>query len=593
MMASMKTITRTQGGVRASVLLCALLGFGGCAGADSVAGDVSLDVDDTAQGDAPTDTVPGQLIDVDSEPPDFLDECDTNQDCVSGWCVPTSSGNRCSKGCGAGCPPGWECGPVVNNPIDVTLVCLDRTMSLCHPCRTDADCNRFTAGGGHRCLDYGDAGRFCGMSCRTDLAGTCPDGYECSESAGVGGQGQCVPTAGECECNELARELELSTDCGVANAIGRCEGVRVCTEAGLSACSARTPAPETCNGIDDDCNGIVDDGLAPEPCQLTNAHGSCPGTAYCIAGQTECLGVAPRAEECNGKDDNCNGLTDEGFPDLDGDGIADCVDPDIDGDGAPNVVDCAPYDPTIFPGQVEQCNGQDDNCNGLTDEEDALGCTLFYRDVDGDTFGSDAHPPRCLCGPEPATYYTATVAGDCDDLEATTYPGAPEVCNGKDNNCNDVIDDGVQAPCGGCVNICLVESGPGTDRPFAPGPANAHLTGLDANGSLVLLAGETMGTYRHIVQGWPQGNTRWTVVFAEKSTPGGVTAITLRYRTAATEGGLGGANWSSALGPFPPATFPSFITALGAWIELEVTLEGTAGSSPRLDELTLLGERVP
>ena len=102
----------------------------------------------------------------------------------------------------------------------------------------------------------------------------------------------------------------------------------------------------------------------------------------------------------------------------------------------------------------EVCNGKDDNCNGLIDEEAqklASGnCPatyqLFFMDDDGDGHGNPADS-ACLC--TATGKYTATVADDCDDSDSTVHPGAKEVCNGKDDDCDGGIDDGLgEISCG-------------------------------------------------------------------------------------------------------------------------------------------------
>jgi putative metal-binding protein/thrombospondin type 3 repeat protein len=94
-------------------------------------------------------------------------------------------------------------------------------------------------------------------------------------------------------------------------------------------------ATEVCNGIDDDCDGSIDEGFDQDGDGWTTCAGDCNNVNAAIH---------PGAPEvCNGIDDDCDSLIDEGgFPDTDGDGQADCIDPDDDNDGVPDGQDCAP-----------------------------------------------------------------------------------------------------------------------------------------------------------------------------------------------------------------------------------------------------------
>src|SRR5262249_55187569 len=97
--------------------------------------------------------------------------------------------------------------------------------------------------------------------------------------------------------------------------------------------------------------------------------------------------------------------------------------------------DCDDSDPLVFPGAVEACNGRDDNCNGQIDE--GLAATMTWPDLDGDGYG-DAHGVGQLgC----STSARAANNLDCDDADPKVYPGAPEICDGKDNDCNGQIDE--------------------------------------------------------------------------------------------------------------------------------------------------------
>jgi len=138
--------------------------------------------------------------------------------------------------------------------------------------------------------------------------------------------------------------------------------------------------------------------------------------------------------------DNCPNVFNDTQADLDSDFIGDACDPDMDGDSSINDLDCKPMDPKIHPGGKETCgNGVDENCNGVTDEEDASDCIKYFTDDDGDKTGPSSSA-RCLCGPDGS--HQVTVGGDCDDTNAELSPLQVEQCDGLDNNCNLLVDDG-------------------------------------------------------------------------------------------------------------------------------------------------------
>ncbi len=158
--------------------------------------------------------------------------------------------------------------------------------------------------------------------------------------------------------------------------------------------------------------------------------------------------VHPGATEfCGGIDENCNGLIDDGaigifYQDLDGDGQGNPAAPyTVDGCTAPpglvaDARDCDDLDPAVYDGADELCNGVDDDCDGLIDDADPSAdpndMTTWYFDDDGDGFAGDRTEQRCT-----SVFGQAMAPTDCDDTNPRVFPGAPEVCgDGAVDDCN-------------------------------------------------------------------------------------------------------------------------------------------------------------
>ena len=109
---------------------------------------------------------------------------------------------------------------------------------------------------------------------------------------------------------------------------------------------------------------------------------------------------------------------------------------DADADGYSAEEDCDDNSSSINPGAAEVCDGIDNNCDGSIDEGVT---TTFYADGDADGYGSeDDTVDACE---QPSEYITD--GGDCNDSDAAINPDSKEVCDGADNNCDEVIDEGV------------------------------------------------------------------------------------------------------------------------------------------------------
>jgi len=113
-------------------------------------------------------------------------------------------------------------------------------------------------------------------------------------------------------------------------------------------------------------------------------------------------------------------------------------DADLDNDGFLAADDCDDDNPNVFPGADEVCDGVDNDCDDETDNE-ALDALTWYSDSDDDGYG-DAEVVVLACA-QPAT--AVDNADDCDDDDWTTHPGATELCDAIDNDCNDEVDDGL------------------------------------------------------------------------------------------------------------------------------------------------------
>jgi hypothetical protein len=243
-------------------------------------------------------------------------------------------------------------------------------------------------------------------------------------------------------CTQPTGYVSASTDCAD-------------TDAGI-----HPGAVELCDGVDQDCDGVIDDGTVNQPWyadldqdgfgDVGDMLTDCAAPTGYVDDSQDCddddAAVNPNGvETCNGIDDNCDTAVDEGvmmtyFEDQDGDSYgANSVTEDAC--TAPNGfvinnTDCNDLAGSINPGAAEVCNGVDDNCAGGVDDGVIL---TFYRDADGDTYGLLTNTAQACVAPNGFV----TTSTDCNDSSAAIHPGATEVCNGTDDNCVSGVDEGV------------------------------------------------------------------------------------------------------------------------------------------------------
>jgi len=287
----------------------------------------------------------------------------------------------------------------------------------------DNDCDGYA--------DNGDPGG--GGPCNTGLEGICEDGtLHCQQ-----GQLVCVQDqeASPEVCDGLDNDCDGAVDEGNPGGGGSCDtglpgvcgdGTLNCQDGSLACVQNQSPSPEVCDGLDNDCDGAVDDGN-PEgggPCD-TGLPGICgDGTLNCQGGSLVCnQNQSPSPEVCDGLDNDCDGAVDEGNPGGGGSCITGlhgvCRDGTLQCQGGSLV--CV-QDQSPSP---EVCDGLDNDCDGAVDEGNPGGGSPCDTGLQG----------VCAEG-------TMQCQGGSLNCVQNVYPST-EVCgNGLDDDCDGVIDNG-------------------------------------------------------------------------------------------------------------------------------------------------------
>jgi hypothetical protein len=318
-----------------------------------------------------------------------------------------------------------------NGADDTCNDMIDEGLGVYEECAANAQCGSNSCSVG-RCTCSSDAQCAAGFLCGAGF---------CRPSCSVG-QGKCLRT-GVRKCATGATSCCVKDNLGTclvlvpgASSVEVCNGIDdncdgVIDEGGV--CQTCTPVAEVCDGKDNDCDGVVDNNLidTAKPCGL-NVGVCTPGTTACVGGTLVCQGgVQPGTEVCNGLDDNCDGIIDgmkancyTGPPNTQNVGLCvggqwQCV--AAAGSGIPTWGPCVGQ---ILP-VAEVCNGLDDNCNGQVDDVQGV---------------NTACCPSNKCGVGACVAGTLQCSGGSLQCVGGKGPTV-EICNLVDDDCNGIVDD--------------------------------------------------------------------------------------------------------------------------------------------------------
>lgn len=264
-----------------------------------------------------------------------------------------------------------------------------------------------------------------------DKDGSSPYSGDCDDenvNRSAGGEERCDGI--DNNCDDIVPEHELDEDRDGWLACEDPDGDGQTQDQG--DCAPNDPnvylgAVELCDGKDNDCDGIVPererngDRDAWLACDDPDGDGQTEDEGDCGPQDRDIFLGAP--ELCDGKDNDCDGLVPERERNGDRDAWLACDDPDGDGQ-TEDEGDCGPQDPDVHLGASELCDGKDNDCDGVVprrEHDDDRNGWLACEDPDGDGQTEDEY--------------------DCAPMDADTYFGAPELCDGKDNDCNGVVPD--------------------------------------------------------------------------------------------------------------------------------------------------------
>ena len=294
------------------------------------------------------------------------------------------------------------------------------------------------------------------------------------------------------DCDGRVDEGDPGGGASCGSSVGACTpGVERCVSGALACVGGVSPTTEVCNGADDDCDASTDEGNPEGGRYCGSGEGACePGREQCRSGVLECVGaVGPSSESCNALDDDCDGSIDEGNPE----GGASCgSDVGACSSGALSCVSGTIVCTGESGPTLESCNAVDDDCDGSTDEgfflsSDPTNCGMCNRVCSYPNGTALCAGGSCALGPcAPGWVNTDNIASN--GCEYRCDVSGSEVCNGRDDDCDTRIDEGLVAPstfcnpngvCAGTTARCGGAAGWVCDYPTTYQPTETRCDGLD------------------------------------------------------------------------------------------------------------------
>jgi hypothetical protein len=244
-----------------------------------------------------------------------------------------------------------------------------------------------------------------------DASVRCARDADCDDGVHCNGREQCEPGAKGADGRGCVVGTAVQCDDGIECTLDSCdEAVRGCT---VEPPDLDADGHPDANCLDANGDAVGDD------CDDTDAN-RFPGNL----------------ELCDDRHDEDCDLTTLGERDQDGDDARDSACCNLEGDQGSCGDDCNDNEPMVAPGHAELCDDTDNDCDGKLDENPTD--ANWYADADGDGYGDATPEPIIDCAPVDGRVLND---GDCDDDDDQFHPGALEICDGKDNDCDGVDDD--------------------------------------------------------------------------------------------------------------------------------------------------------